>query len=400
MKSLKLLENYYSNDVYPFNDNICKSIEQASNTCKNTSNVVFKPLGPRGKIGIPYKYYECKKPNKISIMKQSKIVKPYLNKLRYQNVCSTMSLCKLENDLKYCGIDEFTNESIIGLSIEDYVKKYKFCTKSYVKQYNAYTCNTLGYNHMELCDLGDMSSRIKTNKKLLLDFTSNKPHVLAHCLLQISKILHFLQVRCHYTHGDLKAGNVFIKNEPTLTKLGKQSIKSPITFKLADYGKNCISLGKYRLFNDHIIRKIIPQLKVNQNSRTFVLNKFTYVPRYYRSQLLFAYLRHIGLPFFADLDLYIFIASLLLNDEYGSDLLNFPLIFHKTLWVSSQVEMIGTHVQNIKASVPKNRIKSVTSAMHFLTKKLPNGEYIVMKKQIANKLNRVIFHLIKNNKFV
>ena len=400
MKSLKLFENYYTNNEYPFNDNICKSIDEASNSCKTKSNVVFKPLGPKGKIGIPYKYYKCNTPNNISIMKESKIIKPYLNKLRYQNVCSTMSLCKLENNLKYCGMDEFTNESIIGLSIEDYVKKYKLCTKSYVKQYNAYTCKSLGYNHMELCDLGDMSSPIKTNKKPLLNFTLNKHQVLAHCILQITKILHFLQVRCHYTHGDLKASNVFIKSEPTLTKLGKQSIKSPITFKLADYGKNCISLGKYRLFNDHIIRKVIPQLKVNQNSKTFVLNKFTYAPRYYRSQLLFSYLRHVGLPFFADLDVYILISSLLLNDAYGPVLLNFPLSFHKTLWVSSQVDMIATHVQNIKSTVSNNRVKSVTTAMHFLTKKLPNGKYIVMKKQIANKLNRVIFHLIKNNKFI
>ena len=400
MYTLSLFEKYYQHGVYPFDNSICNSLTKSKINCNSINNVMFSPLGPKGKIGIPYKYKNCKKNSETSILKSSPSKKIYLNKLKFNNICKTLELCKLKNNLAYCGLDEFTNESFIGLAIEDVVRKHKIKTKSFVKQYNAYICNEVSYNHMELCDLGDMSKVINTkdltqkHKK----FCQNKSAVLSHCLLQITKILPFLQVRCQYTHGDLKAGNVFIKNETTVTKLGTEKILSPITFKLADYGKNCITLGKYRLFNDHKVRPYIPRIRLNSDNKTFVLSKFTYVPRYYRSQILFAYLRHIGLPFNGDIDIYILIASLLLHKDYGDVLLAFPKSFHKILWEDLQVSMLTQHIKNIKTTVPSDKLSSVTTAMYFLTKKLPNGKYLILKKNVSKKLFKNLFHLIKNKK--
>lgn len=403
MQTETLFEQYYNTGRYPFKDGICTNIKMSKSSCSVKTNYAVVPLGPKGKIGIPYKFIDCKNPRNVTIIKESKIVKPFLNKLKYSDICKTLNTCKNKSkrNLQYCGLDEFSNETFIGMAIEDIVKSRKFVTKSYVKQYNAYTCNMLGYNHMELCDLGDMSTKMKNvNNKKVLEFGRNKKRIVAHCLLQISHILHFLQTNCQYIHGDLKAGNVFIKNEPCRIKIDKYTVRCPVTFKLADYGKNSMNVGKYRLFNDHFIRKVIPQIKIKENNKMFQLNKFTIIPRYYRSQLLFSYLRHIGLPFIGDLDVYILIASLLLNEEYGKILKDFPLAFHKTLWISSQLPLISQHVINIKSRVSKHKISSVTTAMHFLTTKLSNGKYIVMKKNIAQNLQKVLFHLIKNPKLL
>jgi hypothetical protein len=385
MKSLDILENYFNNNVYPFDDSECKKISSASKNCFSKNNVVFTPLGPKGKIGVPYKYIQCKNPTKITILKASKYVKPFLNKLKHKNVCKTFNACNLKNDnLNYCGMDEFTNESIIGLAIADIVKDK---SNSFVKQYSAYICNKQAFNHMEMCDYGDMS---QDNVHL-----SNKTLTLAHCLLQISKILHILQIRSNYTHGNLKAGNIFITNTPTITKIGKRIVKSPVTFKLADYGKSCITLKNYRLFNDKFIRHFMPRLKLKSNNNLFILNKFRYLPSYYRSQLLFSYSRHAGMSFYGDLDVYVLIASLLLNNTYGKYLLDFPKKFHETLWISSQINLIEQHISTIKSKVPNHRLSSVTVALQFLTTKLQNGKYIVMKKNISNKIFKVLFEILE-----
>lgn len=393
MSAYKLFDNYYNKNVYPFDNSICKILNESVESCKNNNrnSTVFSPLGPKGKVGIPYKYYKCKTPKKVTIIKGSKAKKIFLHKLNYTNVCKVFSICKLNNNLKYCGLDEFTNESFIGMAIEDIIKKHKLQSKSYVKQLNVYICNNVAYNHMELCDLGDLSKIPKIN-------ILSKTEILSHALLQISQILHFLQVRTNYTHGDLKAGNVFIKKESTVVRMGSKTINCPITFKLADYGKSCMNIGDYRLFMDHPIRHVAPQIRVNGNNKTFVLNKFQYIPRYYRSQILFSYLRHFGAPFIADIDMYILIASLLLNNNYSDTLLDFPLIFHKICWIPSQVNFIKTHIEHIKNNVPKERLDSVNTAMHFLTQKLPNGKHIIMKKNIAQKLYKGLFHLIKNKR--
>jgi hypothetical protein len=101
------------------------------------------------------------------------------------------------------------------------------------------------------------------------------------------------------------------------------------------------------------------------------------------------------MSFYGDLDVYVLIASLLLNNTYGKYLLDFPKKFHETLWISSQINLIEQHISTIKSKVPNHRLSSVTVALQFLTTKLQNGKYIVMKKNISNKIFKVLFEILE-----
>lgn len=372
MKTFDSFENYIKYDLYPFNNKDCSIFQNYSKSCsKNKSKKVLKLLGPKGKVGIPYKYYKCNDPNAITIYKSSKMKRIILKK-------------HIINQTKYCGLDEFTNESFIGYMIEDLIKEHKYITKSYVKQYGAYVCpnTSLVYNHMELCDLGDMSRKIDTSNLNLTQkkFCKNKMNIVSHALLQVSSIITFLQKNASYSHGDLKAGNVFIKNESTITKYGQHEIESPITFKIADYGKNCITVKNHRLYNYNIVSKFLINYNFMKNKNSIVLNKYKYVPNYYRSQLIYAHMRHIGSSIMGDIDIYIFVLSLILNPIYENTIKELPKQFHEIMWYPNQINLIDNHILKIKSKIKSNRLKSVTTPMIFLTTPLSNGEYIKIKK--------------------
>ena len=388
MSVFNQFKDYVEMDLYPFNNQHCNLFQKSSTSCsRNKSASVLKLLGPKGKVGIPYKYFKCSDPNDVSIYKSSKFKKPTLKKYTSKNKT-------------FCGLDEFTNESFIGLMIHDLVKNNEYVSKSYVKQFGAYICpNTSSvYNHMELCDLGDMTRKIDTavlsapQKK----FCENKQLIVAHCLFQVSSIISFLQEKSSYSHGDLKAGNIFIKNEKTVTECGKYRVRSPITFKIADYGKNCISVDKYRLYNHTVVSKFLSNHNFSNQKNSLVLNKYKHIPDYLRSQLIYSHMRHLGSSIMGDVDIYIFVLSLLFNPIYSQAVIELPKKFHQILWYPDQINFIHRHLLKIKSKVKPNKLRSVTTPMIFLTTPLENGSFIRLKKGNAKRLSKFMCSYVRN----
>ena len=86
MSVFNQFKDYVEMDLYPFNNQHCNLFQKSSTSCsRNKSASVLKLLGPKGKVGIPYKYFKCSDPNDVSIYKSSKFKKPTLKKYTSKN---------------------------------------------------------------------------------------------------------------------------------------------------------------------------------------------------------------------------------------------------------------------------------------------------------------------------
>ena len=126
------------------------------------------------------------------------------------------------------GGDNFANQTSMHLILNLILKD----SLNYVRQYDAFYCNNIGYNVIEYCNKGDLHSFLESNiitDQLLLEIIYN-------VLLPLS----ILKLPMYnFNHSDLKIKNIFVH----LTDDGKY------IFKIGDYDKSSITWKGFRFYN-------------------------------------------------------------------------------------------------------------------------------------------------------
>ena len=132
----------------------------------------------------------------------------------------------------------------------------------------------------------------------------------------------------NYTHNDLKVDNIFISSE-TFNGVYQniQLPSAPFTLKLADYGKNALTINRVRYFTIHTgIKGVVSKIYTNMhNTKLFKIKSGKYkdiyyftLPRSLTAQELGIYLisRHSGIPYMSELDSYSLIISMYLTPGF------------------------------------------------------------------------------------
>lgn len=213
-------------------------------------------------------------------------------------------------DLSYLASDEFTNESLIGLYLYQQIH-----SPFYLKHYDAGTVGThdgqtYGINITEFCDLGTLKN---PHTRLLKDGYV-QPHHINNILKQILVSIDLLQGSCGFIHSDLKAGNIFLKDEPVNISYGNVRIRSPYTCKIADYGKSSITIDhKIRLYNSTTPSDFFltfSKFRPEVDDKTYTINRsFNYQVNIDS--------RHAGIPYYKSFDFYTIILSLLTDEKFN-----------------------------------------------------------------------------------
>jgi serine/threonine protein kinase len=127
------------------------------------------------------------------------------------------------------GMDDFTNQTVMHMLLNLFLTD----CPNYIYQYDAFICNTSGFNIMNIANNSDMA-------KYLDEHADHAMELCEEAIRQLFPVLFYLkQKQIGFSHNDLKTRNVFVHDSGT----------GPI-FMLADFDKSSVSWGNLRFFND------------------------------------------------------------------------------------------------------------------------------------------------------
>lgn len=338
----------------------------------NKENKNIKPLGVRGKIGVPYlltiqnKQYILKSSAAKTIVHKSQDPPTLLKSLLDQE--TSMISCEfppLNHISFYIGLDEFTNEVLISYIIDHMMKKINLST--YLLHYLGYKCSNIGYNLMEYADLGTLD-QIGTNARwnsyldTIEDSKRIKGPILLGILKQLIITLDYLQKNLHFIHGDGKSANIFVSSTPFSFDAFGIHFTAPFTCKIGDFGKSSLTFNRFRLFNYNWLAStylyVSPFLPSITND-TYTVSNLNSVQIYTR-------LRHMGFPYYLSFDTYTFIVSLLLDPIFFHTFFESPALSEiwDILWYPSDQALMYSRLLN--------GIDSSTNSFTFVISLLKN----------------------------
>jgi hypothetical protein len=388
----------------PYNDpNICCIVNKIENTTdEQCPNVSVRPLGPKGKVGIPYIVTNG---NSTTIAKLTKIDKLF-SKYHTTPPTSLSSFIKSRSDesikqcisdiplnnIRYIASDEFTNETLIA-----YVLNYLVIENArvgnqlpilFVQHYQAGICGkNIGINIMEYCDMGTLDNLPRHSKFIsnVQDYMVNNDGQQAiisladsvsiqQILTQIAVGLNMLQSLVNFTSGDLKAGNIFIKSDPLDMKYLGITLKAPFTCKIADYGKSSCMLYKpngetltgIRFFNESDLADVYLYFHPFEDNIIMEDGEYYYTVENTFNSQVYTRTRHMGIPFYHSFDYYTVLVSMLTNPAFyymffATDILR--RIFWDPIWGSNA----GTKaMKRIRGYVIEGKGQSINDAINIL----------------------------------
>lgn len=324
-------------------------------------NTNIKPLGVRGKIGVPYlftlqqKQYILKSSLAKTTVNISKNPPTLLRSLLSEQ--TDMLTCQFPplNDISfYIGLDEFTNEVLIAYIIDYMMEKINLST--YLLHHLGYKCasstllgNNIGYNLMEYADLGTLD-QISTNPRWdpYCDYINNskriQPLILLTILKQLILTLDYLQQNLHFIHGDGKSANIFVSSTPFSFNSSRFHFTSPFTCKLGDFGKSSLTFNHSRLFNYNWLASTYLYL------RPFLphIENDSYIVSNLNLAELYTHLRHMGFPYYLSFDTYTFILSILCDPIFFFTFFDSPVLSHlwTILWYPPDQKLMYTRLLN------------------------------------------------------
>lgn len=357
------------------------------NICSGVGNV--KPLGPKGKVGIPY--LVMNKQGKKLILKVSDVPKLSIDIDRtfHQLIGEDdqIKTCIANDDilknLIYIGLDEFTNETMIGYIINFTFKQFKMTDIGldlFVMYFLGFACSKpskspslyssammSGCHIQEYADLGTLSD-ISQNK----DFMNGeilREDVVLEIIKQIIVALDFLQKTIYFSSGDLKADNILVKRETVRVSYEGIKMNAQFKIKIADFGKSsCIvktQSGKLlRFYNKNSLAdaylKIFPFTphitSYNHGGELVYIINNTFISQFYTRS------RHMGTPFYGTFDIYTIFISLSLNPSYRHTLWgSLRALIWNQLWIDpSDQKIVESRILKESGS------RSITKAIEVL----------------------------------
>jgi hypothetical protein len=344
-------------------------------------------LGPEGKIGTPYVFtYRIGESTIEVIFKKSKKIDIFSNVYHIGDNPETADkfACIKNKTEKYnvacintqypvsiVGCSEYINEIIIGYILNDifFPSLMNMDTNSdkttimpnllngklltdddlglsvfQIGYFQAKADSQLhGYNVMEKADntIDKILSDMRKIDEIILykenERITDRHLIMEHILLQIIDALDLLTHEYDFVHGDLKAGNVFYKIDPsyldrTYKTYNKNSLekskheltpyRSNIRIKIADYGKSSITYKNKRYYCEEnkvgpITELYVKMVDINQSMLDSIQNKVITIGdkkhsthTYKYNILLLPEIRHTGCTTFKTIDFYILMVSM------------------------------------------------------------------------------------------
>lgn len=292
-----------------------------------------KPLGTKGKVGIPYLIVDNQ--NRRYVTKMSK----YDNKVVYaQNPPITVDAPESEcispefRHMRYMGLDEFTNEFCVSIIVEEAFKRWDMRGKYFGVRYEGATvCDGTGIHITDYAELGDLKSLSKNElytEIYNVGFTTMRlvqPEVIANILPQVVTAIHYLDETIQFRSNDLKVENIFV--EPGLVTGSYGTLKftgdeiQPLRCKIADYGKSSCTYTtnsgeRIRVYNwSTLARQYLRVSDFTPDIRTVDGRSYYVVDNTFVAQT-YALERHMGVPYYRSFDYYTFILSLVSIPAY------------------------------------------------------------------------------------
>lgn len=390
----------------PHNDpHICCIVDKMdgiNNTDESCSNMIVRPLGPKGKVGVPYIIQDdngtmIAKLTQVDKLYSSYLVVPptslasFIGKNRAVKHC--ISDIKLSH-IRYIASDEFTNETLIAYILNYLILENSKLGKQlpllFVRHYQSGICekntgDVVGLNIMENCDLGPLDNLpdhsgfdayiqdyiIDDNGREVITSLVNPENILQ-ILTQITVGLHMLQTLVNFTSGDLKAGNIFVKSEPINETYMGISLNAPFTCKIADYGKSSCMLYKpngtaIRFFNESNLANVYLSIHPFEDEIEVENHEYYYtVSNTFNSQV-YTRTRHMGIPFYHSFDYYTVLVSMLTNPAFyymffATDTLR--RIFWDPIW--DQPSDSNESMRRIRGYLLEGKGHSINDAINIL----------------------------------
>jgi hypothetical protein len=397
-------------------DNLCclvTKIDPNFGKFEGCSKLSIEPLGPRGKIGVPYIIKDgINRVVKLTpideVFCEYKIVPPTsIRNLDFNEIKTCITQTKLTN-IRYISSDEFTNETLIAYVL-NFVASELSLPPLFVKHYEGGICssNNLSYglNLMENCDLGSLD-KIAISKgfksyieeygfnidvvqgfKRFIIVPSVKPDILYNILLQITIGLHMLQTYAGFISGDLKAGNIFLKSDKINTTYKGIKINNLFTCKIADYGKSSCMIPRedglsIRFYNESKLADLYlltfpftPEIKEIRGEYYYTITD-TFIGQIYAKS------RHMGIPFYQSFDYYTIIVSILTNPAFYYIFFSTPSLITKfwaPLWYDEDGDIVKEKIYQYMLANKGQSIEDTITILKYLNLKCNVVNYMISR---------------------
>jgi hypothetical protein len=248
---------------------------------------------------------------------------------RNRNVLGN-SFC-VTNDLGsiYEGTDEFTIQIYIGASMfinkEDNIDiiqsaVYSGNLKYIVTKYYRYNLKTLKYNPE-----GNIATYYGRRGEV---FSRADVNLTKGILQQMFNVTYIFRERYKLTHGNLTTSNIMVDDQPYKKSIKingvKVSIDCPVTVRVSNFSSSSYSLDGsiYRFFNKGSLSNLyVRSISFTPNVKN-ISNEYVYkINNFFISQVIIDY-KHRGISYYRSFDLYIFIITLFIQDEFYNLLLS------------------------------------------------------------------------------
>ncbi len=296
-----------------------------------------KPLGKKGKVGVPHVVsYPTIDGNKyiIKVSRVSPTVvyseEPPTSIKEISKYMTVMKTCLYGNlQMSYLGTDDITNETLISFILEDLYSRYPnigLGTGGIINHIGATICSKgyNGINLMEMADLGTLRSLASVSKYTeIADFSDGvrafrrkvfTVSTMKSIIGQVVANLDFLQSTVDFNHGDLKVDNILVKSGDISIRYKDLYLDSRFTVKIADFGKSSLTVDhgeRVRLFNRSLAASKYLWVAPFRPYIGSIGKETYYVVDSYITAQIYAQSRHMGIPFYLSFDTYTFMVSLL-----------------------------------------------------------------------------------------
>ena len=260
-------------------------------------------------------------------------------------------------NFKYLASDKFTNNLLINYYLNSVLSEMDI--PHILKIHISFVCNDMGYNITEYTDLtlknmqtypelldcsGKLSPTSKADARLPLS------HIVSRSiLLQLFAFLHFVK-KYDFSHGNICSSSLKFKKESLSYVYDGVHIDGPLTLKITDFETSGLTIYNnnipvLRLYNKSVVAEeelgkktysAIIETTVTDSS-PITIYKLRHPERCVKSNILYTYMKHLGLPVFtSSFNSYAFMIVLMTDTTFYYSVISDSQLslFWKNMWIN------------------------------------------------------------------
>ena len=314
---------------------------------------------------------------------------------------------------KYLGSDPFTNEVLIGYTLNlIYEMQKDLGLNGVLKTYGATVCqedkkDKKGVIFMEYVDGHSLNkfikeSRLYKEKAEILDPTGNKiavtkmnKYFVVNLFAQLTANLHFMWYSAYFNHGGLITSSLSINTkERSTSNYQNLGLNSEFSIKIGDFSVAALTTsvqdGQFiRLYqrNTYAEKYLYASPFDPQIGSSFEQSYYKLGTSFGLTSL--AKVRHMGIPFYSSFDLYTVLVSLLMIPEIYYTVFtdkDLKALFYDTMWFTEDISPV---FQDITAAVQGRKPNDYNTVISILRPRK-------LKCNLLNDMITVLRKLVKS----